>query len=91
MEAPYLLVMNFGRLYRPVVLAGQNSGPLQTYTYETDAEAISVEPNVSHAPIHLKDVSVYKHEFPCGGSYLSQSSRKLMMRSYPPDLMRFFS
>lgn len=75
----------------PVVLAGQNSGLLKAYTYDTDAKAIGVELDVAYASIHLKDGSVYKHEFAYGGSYLSQSSRKLMVRSDLIDSVELFS
>ena len=75
----------------PVVLSGQNSGPLKAYSYSTDSQAIAVGSDIAYALIHLKNGSVYKHEFTYGSTYLSQSSRKLMVRPDRTDFLELFS
>ena len=75
----------------PVVLSGQNSGPLKAYSYSTDSHAIAVGPDIAYALIHLKNGSVYKHEFTYGSTYLSQSSRKLIVRPDRTDFLELFS
>ena len=75
----------------PVVLAGQNSGPLKAYSYDTGAKAVGVDPDIAYALIHLKNGAIYKHEFTYGSGYLSQSSRKLMIRSQETDSVELFS
>ena len=75
----------------PVILAGQNSGPLKAYTYTNDSKTIAVKPDVAYAMVHQKDGSVYRHEFAYGGSYLSHSSRQLMLQPDITDFVELFS
>ncbi len=75
----------------PILLAGQNSGPIEAYIYATNNKIIAVDSNIAYAIIHQKDGSVFKHEFNYGGSYLSQSSRKLMLNPKYVDFVELFS
>ncbi len=75
----------------PMLLAGQNSGPIMAYSYATNDKTIAVDSDIAYAIIHQKDGSVYRHEFAYGGSYLSQSSRTLMLNPKSVDFVELFS
>lgn len=75
----------------PMVLAGQNSGPIKAYSYKNGTKAIAVESDVAYAMVHQKNGSIYKHEFAYGGSYLSHSSRELRLHPEKIDFVELFS
>ena len=81
----------------PILLAGQNSGPVMAYTYTDGAELdetvkiIPVASDVAYAIIHQKNKNPYRHEFAYGNGYLSQSSRKLRIHPEKTEFIDLFS
>ncbi len=76
---------------RPLLLAGQNSGPMMAYTYTSETKSVAINPDIAYAMVHQKDGVVYKHEFAYGDSYLSNSSRRLMLVPENIDFVELFS
>jgi hypothetical protein len=62
----------------PLIIAANNNGPTQMYTWRTTAEQIQVPEGATHAMLSMINGSTQKWEFYQGGGYLSQSSAVLL-------------
>ena len=60
-----------------LLLIGNNSGKMETYTTTKTQKFISVKKTDVYAMIKKKNGTIYKQEFSYGSTYLSQSSRQL--------------
>ena len=68
---------------RELILTTQNKDSLITHIYNSDIQITTIDPeNAQWAEIKLKNGKTRKHEFQYGSSFLSQSSRKLIIQDY---------
>ncbi|MGB6151314.1 MAG: VCBS repeat-containing protein, partial [Pricia sp.] len=74
-----------------LTLIGQNSEKLLVYSNRTTHQYIAVDPLELFVKVHLKNGKVVKYEFPYGESYLSQSSRFLMINNEATDFVEFIT
>jgi hypothetical protein len=70
---------------RPLLLVGNNDGPLQAYASTRTSPYYRPGPQDAYAEITLADGKTYRHEFYYGSTYLSQSARLLQ---YPANAVR---
>jgi hypothetical protein len=62
-----------------LLLVGNNSGAMKTYTVQQKAKQIAIEKDDVYSLLTRQNGSISKHEFYYGSTYLSQSSRKLSL------------
>jgi len=74
---------------RELILAGINNGKLKVHSSNTETKYFSPLPNDAYAIIRLKSGASYKHEFYYGSTYLSSSSRKLLLSDAIAEIMVF--
>jgi enediyne biosynthesis protein E4 len=61
------------------LLTGNNSGAVKTYTVQQNRKQFKVEREDIYALITRQNGAIYKQEFYYGSTYLSQSSRQIMV------------
>jgi len=71
------LVVLGGAGGRPILVAGQNRGPLLVFEQRKPGRLIPLRPDDVSAEVRLRDGKVRREEFHYGESYLSQSGRWL--------------
>jgi enediyne biosynthesis protein E4 len=71
------MVRLMGKNEYDLLLIGNNSGELETYTVARTQKIISVLKDDAYALITRTNRTIYKQEFYYGSTYLSQSSRQL--------------
>ena len=62
-----------------LVLIGNNSGAIKSYTVHQNGIDIAIQKDDAYALITKRNGVTYKHEFYYGSTYLSQSSRQLLV------------
>jgi hypothetical protein len=64
---------------KAIVLAGNNSAPMEAYELIKDKKIIPVKNTDCYAIINKRNGQSYRHEFYYGSNYLSQTSRTLQV------------
>lgn len=67
---------------KPAIAVGQNRDMLKVFrSTNTQHSLVKLNPNETHAIVHLKDGSKRREEYPFGQGFLSQSSRFVTLHS----------
>ncbi len=62
-----------------LILIGNNSGAMNVFTVQRNGKKITIEKEDVYALIARQSGKIFKHEFYYGSTYLSQSSRQLLL------------
>ncbi|MCK5280324.1 MAG: hypothetical protein KAQ62_11540, partial [Cyclobacteriaceae bacterium] len=82
------IVSLFNHSENQVILTTQNKDSLITHSYLIENNNKIIDPkDASWAHIKLKNGRTRKHEFYYGSSYLSQSSRKMIVLDYYKEIV----
>ncbi|MBL7872297.1 MAG: VCBS repeat-containing protein [Cyclobacteriaceae bacterium] len=72
-----------------ILLNGNNSSAIKTFVYKQHRKKVMVNNDDVYALLTLQDGSIFKQEFYFGSTYLSQSSRQLLIPSNVVSLKIF--
>jgi len=78
-DAKALIQLHHAQSGQQIVIASQNRGALKIFSSNATAKSIVLNRDDSHAIIELKNGTTRREEFYYGNSFLSQSSRRLLL------------